>query len=295
MSRPSIKEPVVICSKAAQRLAAIYRQHRPDQPALAVLPQHGKAVAEDQGDPAEQPSSVRTAVLDAPLPYTSTSPQPKITDWQNLRDTHSELYVTCHTLRRLQLLHGTLVEVIPLQSTSYAPHMRPTCHGITSRVQVFASQDSSETAHLARILAIDAEQHTAILPHVHQQSLSSSYMTPPANVSQQPAQQQGQQQPKQQEPQSHFVAQCAWEHDVAYLAPALAFNLGLQHELWPLMPQVSPDADRRSLTQAVQGTAHQNHKGQSSLQQQSMSIQVLIRPLRQFAMKRVVDVPQSGM
>ena len=291
MSRPSIKEPVVICSKAAQRLAAIYRQHRPDQPALAVLPHHGKAVAEDQGDPAEQPSSVRTAVLDAPLPYTSTSPQPKITDWQTLRDTHSELYVTCHTLRRLQLLHGTLVEVIPPQSTSYAPHMRPTCHGITSRVQVFASQDSSGTAHLARILAIDAEQHTATVPHVHQHSLSSSYMTPPANVSLQPAQQPRQQQPKQQEAPSDF----AWEHDVAYLAPALAFNLGLQHELWPLMPPASSDAGRQSLTEAVQGTVHQNHKGQSFLQPPSTSIQVLIRPLRQFAMKRVVDVPQSGM
>lgn len=81
---------------------------------------------------------------------------------------------------------------------------------------------------------------------------------------------------------------------MAYLAPALAFNLGLQHELWPLMPQVSADADRQSLTEAVQGTAHQNHQGQSSLQLQSTSIQVLIRPLRQFAMKRVVEVLQSG-
>lgn len=161
-------------------------------------------------------------------------------------------------------------------------------------MQVFASQDSSGTAHLARILAIDAEQHRATLPHVHQQSLSSSYMTPPANVSQAPAQQQRQQQPKQQKPQNHFVAQHAWEHDVAYLAPALAFNLGLQHELWPLMPPAPSDADRQSLTEAVQGTIHQNHKGQSFPRLQSTSIQVLIRPLRQFAMKRVADVPQSG-
>lgn len=121
MARPSIKEPVVICSKAAQRLAAIYRQHRPEQPALALLPQHSQAFAENQRVPVEQTSSVRTAVLDAPLSYTSTSPQPKITDWQNLRDVHSELYVTCHTLRSLQLLHGTLVEVIPLEVTSDTP------------------------------------------------------------------------------------------------------------------------------------------------------------------------------
>lgn len=157
-------------------------------------------------------------------------------------------------------------------------------------MQVIASQDSTGPAHLARILAIDAEQHTATLPHVHQQSLSSSYMTPPANVSLQPAQQQ-----RQQQPQSSFVEQHAWEHDVAYLAPALAFNLGLQHELWPLMPQVSPDADRQALTEAGQGTAYQNHRGQTFLQPPFTSIQVLIRPLRQFAMKRVVEVPQSGM
>ena len=112
MSRPSIKEPVVICSKAAQRLAAIYRQHRPDHPAPALVSQLGKVFAGIQGEAAEQTSTVSTAVLDAPLSCASSTRQPQITDWQNLRDVHSELYVTCHTLRRLQLLHGTLVEVL---------------------------------------------------------------------------------------------------------------------------------------------------------------------------------------
>lgn len=135
MSRPSNKEPIVICSKAAQRLAAIYRQHRPDQPALAVVSQLGKAFAERGA--AEQTSTVRTAVLDGPLSCASSTRQPQITDWQNLRDAHSELYVTCHTLRRLQLLHGTLVEVLlphkHILHTSF--HIRLSrCHNMSAGV-----------------------------------------------------------------------------------------------------------------------------------------------------------------
>lgn len=159
-------------------------------------------------------------------------------------------------------------------------------------MQVCPSQDSSGTVHLARILAIEAELNTATLPHAQQQNLSSSYMTPPANVSLQPAQkQQQQQQSQQQEPLSDFVAQGAWENDVAYLAPALAFNLRLQHELWPLMPQVSLDADRQSLTEPVPATAHLNHDGK---QLRSTGIRLLVRPLRQCPMKKLAEVPQSG-
>lgn len=155
-----------------------------------------------------------------------------------------------------------------------------------------ASQDSSGAAHLARILAADAQHNTASLSGPYQQDPSSSYMTPPANVSIQPAHRQ-----RQQEASSDFGAQQAWEDDVAYLAPALAFNLELQHELWPLMPQIptASDADRQSLTGAVQGTANQHHDGQSHSQLHSTSIQLLIRPLRQSALKKVVEVPQSGM
>lgn len=132
MSRPSIKEPVVICSRAAQRLAAIYRQHRPDQPALAVVSQHGKAFAQNQRGAAEQTSTVRTAVLDAPLSCTSIPRQPHVTDWENLRDTHSELYVTCHTLRRLLLIHGTLVEVLLPHNMPETSVLTPKCQGVTT-------------------------------------------------------------------------------------------------------------------------------------------------------------------
>ena len=159
-------------------------------------------------------------------------------------------------------------------------------------MQVYPSQDSCGTVHLARILAIDVAHNTATLPHAHQQNLSSSYMTPPATVSLQPAQKQlRQQQSQQQEPLSDFIVQQAWENDVAYLAPALAFNLRLQHELWPLMPQAPLNADRESLTEAVPVTAHLNHDGQ---QLHSTGIQLLVRPLRNQTMKKFVEVPQSG-
>lgn len=116
MSRPPAKEPVVSCSKAAQRLAAIYRQHRPDQPALTLAPHLGKATrVEHQNGPAQQSNTVRTGVLDTPLPgtnSTATAGWLKTTGWQSSRDTHSELYVTCHTLCRLRRIHGTIVEVL---------------------------------------------------------------------------------------------------------------------------------------------------------------------------------------
>ena len=145
MSRPSVKEPVVISSKAAQRLAAIYRQHRPDQPALALATQVGKASrVEDQNGPPQHSSRVRTAVLDAPLPrssITATVGHPTTTDWQNLRDTHSELYVTCHTLCRLQLVHGTIVEVC-LPHNAFPPLPASKLSLLAHGVQVLASQDS---------------------------------------------------------------------------------------------------------------------------------------------------------
>ena len=132
MSRPPVKEPVLICSKAAQRLAAIYRQHRPDQPALALAQQVGKATpVEHQNGPPEQSSRVRTAVLDTPLPGTSsaaTAGQPNTSDWQSSRDTHSELYVTCHTLCRLRLVHGTIVEVLLPHNTLSTSLLSAKCH-----------------------------------------------------------------------------------------------------------------------------------------------------------------------
>lgn len=118
MSRPSSKDPIVVSSRAAQRLAAIYRQHRPDQPAIALVPQLGKALpVDDHTSSSTQECKFQAAVLDVPLlhPYDAAATgQAKSSDWQCLRDTHSELYVTCNTLRTLHLLHGTLVEVVML-------------------------------------------------------------------------------------------------------------------------------------------------------------------------------------
>ena len=115
MSRVSTREPVIVSSRAAQRLAAIYRQHRPDQPALAVVPQHGGGqAAYGQTAAPEDVSRIRAAVLDVPLSYpsdASASGPPTNSDWQHRRDIHAELYMTCHTLCRQQLLHGTMIEV----------------------------------------------------------------------------------------------------------------------------------------------------------------------------------------
>ena len=141
---------------------------------------------------------------------------------------------------------------------------------------------------MARILAVDAQHNIATLSGPHQQDHGSSYMTPPATRQSQPQQ--------QQQPSSRFAAQAAWEDDVAYLAPALAFNLRLQHELWPLMPQIPTPSgtDRQSLTGGVQSTSGQRHEGQSQLPPRSTSIQLLIKPLRELAIRRAVEVPQSG-
>lgn len=156
-------------------------------------------------------------------------------------------------------------------------------------MQVLATQDSCGTAHLARILAVDAQHSTATLPRPHQQDLGSSYMTPSASKQPQAHQQ-------QQQPSSNFAVQPVWEDDVAYLAPALAFNLKLQHELWPLTPQIpTPSStDRQSLTGDVQSTSNHRLEGQTGLPPRSTSAQLLIRPLRELAIRRAVEVPQSG-
>ncbi|KAL3143311.1 hypothetical protein ABBQ38_002150 [Trebouxia sp. C0009 RCD-2024] len=114
-------------------------------------------------------------------------------------------------------------------------------------------------------------------------------MTPSASKQPQAHQQ-------QQQPSSNFAVQPVWEDDVAYLAPALAFNLKLQHELWPLTPQIpTPSStDRQSLTGDVQSTSNHRLEGQTGLPPRSTSAQLLIRPLRELAIRRAVEVPQSG-
>ena len=113
MSRPSAKEPVVVSSKAAERLAAIYRQHKPDQPALVVG--LGKALSLDKRkNQSEGPYKIVAAAIDAALTFPNSASNPGQGDskgWQRLRAIPTELYVTCNTLRRLKLLHGALGEV----------------------------------------------------------------------------------------------------------------------------------------------------------------------------------------
>ena len=114
--RPSRDKPITVSGIAARRLAAIYRQHRPDQPELIVPPHVTEPFsAETYTGLLDVPRSVQTAVLDAPLEFCAgfaSSALASSTDWQSSRDIHSELYVTCKTLRRLQLIHGSLVEVL---------------------------------------------------------------------------------------------------------------------------------------------------------------------------------------
>ena len=153
----------------------------------------------------------------------------------------------------------------------------------------------SAAVHLARILAANADYTTVSTTSVQQQGLSSSYMTPPAMTTHRPAQQQHQQ--RQQPLNKGSEPQQVWKDGVAYLAPALAFNMGLQHELWPLMPHVavSPsDTDRQADAGAVQSNTHVQVDRQTQPQLPSASCSLLIRPLRQFNSARIVDVPQSG-
>lgn len=109
MGRPTDQTPVVVSFRAKQRLAAIYRQHKPDQPALDVGPYSRATTANETA-----PFAIRAAVLDEPVHASdeNTAKEPQGYDgWLPRRDVHSEICVTCNTLRKLQMLHGTIVEV----------------------------------------------------------------------------------------------------------------------------------------------------------------------------------------
>ena len=80
--------------------------------------------------------------------------------------------------------------------------------------------------HLARILAADASQYSAsLLAAAPSQNSNSSNATAPASTAQHAQQHSNGNKPRQSQP---------WQDDVAYLAPPLAFNLGLQYELTKL-------------------------------------------------------------
>ncbi len=101
---------MIVSIRAKQRLEAIYRQHKPDQPALDVGLHFGAAAAQET--PRETPSAIRAAVLDEPVSCTGSCADLDGHDsWLTRRDVLSEVYLTCNTLRSLQMLHGTIVEV----------------------------------------------------------------------------------------------------------------------------------------------------------------------------------------
>ena len=157
-------------------------------------------------------------------------------------------------------------------------------------MQVSTLQGKPKSVHLARILAVDAQHSTASSDASHRQDLGSSDMSPPAQASQQLAQ-------TKQRQQSADEPQQAWEDDVAYLAPTLAFNMGLQHELWPFIPQTATsDMDQEHGTNRAQSMLQQQVSHQSSCNPAASShVNVHIQRLKQHDVTRSVDVLQSGM
>ncbi|KAA6429814.1 MAG: peroxisome biogenesis 6-like [Trebouxia sp. A1-2] len=254
---------MIVSTRAKQRLEAIYRQHKPDQPALDVGLPFGAAAAKHT--PRETPSAIRVAVLEEPMSFTGTCADVDGHDsWLTRRDVHSEVYLTCNTLRSLQMLHGTIVEV-------------------------FIAKDSSAPVHLARLIAIDAQQYNKYRPpNRPQQGSSSSFMTPPPSLAHLSAQH------SSPVPSQPVADQQAWDDNVAYLPPAFAFNLNLQHELWPLMPQLRiPTHSETQLVTAIKPGSMSAIQLEAKAQPSS-DINLSVRPLRDATNTRTIEVLQSG-
>ncbi len=157
-------------------------------------------------------------------------------------------------------------------------------------MQVFIAKNSSAPVHLARLIAIDAQQYnTHRPPDRPQQGSSSSFMTPPPSLAHLSAQH------SSLTPAQPVADQQAWEDHVAYLPPALAFNLSLQHELWPLMPQLRTPT--HSETQLVTATklGGMSHFQLEAKAQPSSDVNLSIRPLRQATNTRTAEMLQSGL
>ena len=291
MSRPTNKAPMIVSIRAKQRLEAIYRQHKPDQPALDIGLHFGAAAAKET--PRETPSAIRAAVLDEPVSCTGTCADIDGHDsWVTHRDVHSDVYLTCNTLRSLQMLHGTIVEV----SQAVLKHVVQRhlmvfvwwqkCTLGVQHLQVFIAKDSSAPVHLARLIAIDAQQYNIHGPLERpQQGSSSSFMTPPPSLAHLSAQHSS---PTSSQP---VADQQAWEDDVAYLPPALAFNLSLQHELWPLMPQLR--IPTHSEMQLVTADSMSSSRFEAKAQPSS-DVNLAIRSLS-ATNTRTIDMLQSGV
>ena len=92
--------PLLLHSKAARRLAAICKQHFPEAPFL-----HGGKAPGQSNAPVgskQQQHRLQAVVLSTPVSSVSAA--------SNF-DSQAEVVVTTETLRRLHLVHGSLVQV----------------------------------------------------------------------------------------------------------------------------------------------------------------------------------------
>lgn len=164
------------------------------------------------------------------------------------------------------------------------------CTNGTHYMQVFVAKYSSAPMHLARLIAVDAQQYNTHRPLDRpQQGSSSSFMTPPPSLAHLSAQH------SSPMPSQLVADQQAWEDDVAYLPPALAFNLSLQHELWPLMPQLrTPMYSETQLVTANKAGSMSGSQFEAKAQPSS-DVNLSVRPLRQATNTRTIEVLQSGV
>ena len=157
-------------------------------------------------------------------------------------------------------------------------------------MQISVPKDKSAQTHLARILAVDAiQQKDEPTGPQSQLALNDVHKAPPANTAQHA---------QQEDKLKAYRQQQCWQDGVAYLAPALAFNLGLQYQLWPLMPQSNKPApqDQQALTPAAGSDAVDvAQNGRPAPLHVSSSISLTVKPLRQDYQERCTEVTQSGI
>lgn len=140
-------------------------------------------------------------------------------------------------------------------------------------VQVRSQHDSQTAPHIARVIAVDASKYIT-----HSLTGASPITIPPklAVCSQNNFQ--------------RHASLVAWEDDVAYMPPSLAFNLGLQYQLWPLMPHVQPSCAAQA------GSSSEASLNQTRQTAGAGQDQVLILPLENgpSPLGIQVDLPQLG-
>lgn len=111
MAHTSDATPLLLPGRAAQRLAAIYRQHNPGQ----SVPSIGQPFPAAVGSTAVK-QSLYAVVLDEPValrPQQHEGPSPRPdTNWQQSRDIHTEVCLTCTTLRKLKMVNGAFAQVL---------------------------------------------------------------------------------------------------------------------------------------------------------------------------------------